>query len=80
MQSQAIGEFAAAHRNSGATLTFTGGKPYSIKLTPKQIDAIADCYEYASVMTLGRHLTLKRQKLLRQEELTRSQIEQLQSR
>ena len=79
MQSQAIGEFASAHRDQGASLQFTGGKPHTIKLTAKQVNAIADCHDYSKAMTRGRFLSLKREKLVRQQQLTTSQIEQLQS-
>lgn len=77
VQSAAIGQFAVDHRGSGATLTFTGGKKHSIKLSSKQVDAIATCYEYSKAMTTGRHLTFQREKLNRQEALTLQQIEQL---
>lgn len=76
-QSDAIGQFAADHRGSGATLSFTGGKKHSVKLSSKQIDAIATCYEYSRAMTAGRHLTFQREKLNRQEALTLQQIDQL---
>ncbi len=79
MQSRAIGEFASTHRDAGATLQFTGGKPHSVKLSAKQVNAIADCYDYANAMTRGRQLSLEKEKLTRQQQLTDSQIEQLRS-
>ena len=77
MQSQAIGEFASSHRDQGATLQFTGGKSHSVKLNAKQVNAIADCYDYSKAMTRGRLLSLRREKLTRQQQLTTSQIDQL---
>lgn len=77
IQSAAIGIFASTHRDRGATLRFTGDKPVSTKLTAKQVNAIADCYDYSQAMTRGRRLSLEREKLIRQQQLTESQIEQL---
>lgn len=65
-QSAAIGEFAAAHPSTAMTLTFTGGKKHSVKLTARQVNAIATCYEYGTAMLTGRHLTYQREKLNRQ--------------
>lgn len=73
-QSTAIGEFAAAHPGTAMTLTFTGGKKHSVKLTAKQVDAIALCYEYGHAMMQGRHLTYQREKLNRQEELLTEEL------
>lgn len=75
-QCVAIGQFASAHRDSGATLTFTGGKKHTIKLTPKQVNAIATCYEYANAMTNGRRLNFTREKLKRKIDATEQQMNQ----
>lgn len=73
-QSQAIGELAAAHPGTTMTLKFTGGKPHSVKLSAKQVDAIATCYTYARYMTLGRHLSYQKEKLARQQQLLSDNI------
>ncbi|MDE7386487.1 MAG: hypothetical protein K2N28_05070 [Muribaculaceae bacterium] len=76
-QSDAVGAFVKAHKGSPMTLTLTGAKNKTMKLTPKQIDAIINCYDYSHTIMDARQLAFEKERLNRQLEIARSQAERL---
>lgn len=76
-QSEAVGAFATAHRGQGATVTFTGKNSRAIKLSAREMDAIANCYEYSRAIVLARQLAFERERLTRQREIATSQLQRL---
>ena len=76
-QSDAIGAFVKAHQGQPMTLTITGSKSKSMKLTPKQIDAIVNCYDYSHTIMDARQLAFEKERLNRQMDIARSQAERL---
>lgn len=76
-QSDAAGIFADGHSGKDMMLTFTGGKAKNIKLNSKQVDAIANCYNFSRAIVDARQLAFERERLNRQLDIARSQAERL---
>ncbi len=78
-QSEAIGQLAARYPNEPMTLTLTGSKSRAIKLSPKEVTAIANCYNFSKAIVDARQLAFERERLNRQLEIARNQSERLNS-
>lgn len=78
-QSEAIGALAARHPEEAMTVTLTGGKNKNLKLSSKDVRAIADCYNFSRSIVEARQLAFERERLNRQVEIARSQNERLNS-
>ncbi|MDE6085607.1 MAG: hypothetical protein K2G40_04315, partial [Muribaculaceae bacterium] len=78
-QSEAIGALAARHPEEAMTVTLTGGKNKNLKLSAKEVRAIADCYNFSKAIVDARQLAFERERLNRQVEIARSQNERLNS-
>lgn len=70
-----IGQFAADHPDHAMTLTFNGenGKTKQMKLTAKQVQAIADTYNMSVIQKNAQSLYAKRQLLQRKKALAEDQ-------
>lgn len=78
-QSDAIGELAARNPGEAMTVTLTGSKNKTLKLSAKEVKAIADCYNFSRSIIEARQLAFERERLNRQIEIARSQNERLNS-
>ena len=76
-QSEAAGKLAAENRGRAMTLILTGGKSSNMKLGSKQVDAIANCYDFSRAIVDARQLAFERERLNRQLDIARSQAERL---
>lgn len=76
-QSEAAGKLAAENRGRAMTLILTGGKSSKIKLGSKQVDAIANCYDFSRTIVDARQLAFERERLNRQLDIARNQAERL---
>ncbi len=68
-----IGDFAVKHDNTPLKLTFNGNKSHSIKLSAKEVHAIADTYRLASTRQEGILLNKKKEILRAKLQLARDQ-------
>lgn len=70
-----VGQFMLDHRGSPLTVVFNGenGKSRQIKLSARQVNAIANAFDYSQAVINGRDLTVERQKLDRQLQIARDQ-------
>lgn len=68
-----IGDFAVKHDNRPLKLTFNGTKTHTIKLSPKEVHAIADTYRLATARQEGIMLTKKKEILRAKLQLARDQ-------
>ena len=73
-QCDTIGQFVTASAGSPVTLTFHGKSNFSQKLTPAQVQAIADAYAFSQSIIRARDLTVQREKLERQLQVARDQL------
>lgn len=73
-QSDTIGSFALRNRGSALTLTFRGKGRKTVKLTPAQVNGIADAYAYSRAITQARHLAAERRKLEAMLQVARNQM------
>ena len=73
-QCDTIGKFAAENRGEMGKLTFNGAKKHSIQMSPAQIAAIADAYEFSQSIVQSRELAIKLEMLERKLQLSRDQI------
>lgn len=78
-QSDTIGNFVADRAGKTVTLSFNGKGRKSLSLSPKQAEGIANAYRLASAMASGRDNDIERQRLERQMQLARVQIQRLDS-
>ncbi len=76
-QSDKVGAFVKDHSTSAMTLTLTGGKNKSFKLSRKQIEGIVNCYNYSRSIIDARQLAFEKERLNRQLEIAKSQAERL---
>lgn len=76
-QSEAIGKLASQYPGESMTLTITGSKNKSIKLSGKEVTAIANCYNFSKAIVEARQLAFERERLNRQIEIARNQGERL---
>lgn len=74
-KSKDIGLFASTHPDTGMGLTFNGenGRKRKIKLTAKQVKAIADTYKFSELQKSGQALLAKRELLERKKALAEDQ-------
>ncbi len=73
-QCDTLGKFASAHRSQMGKLTFNGNKKHTIQLSPAQIAAIADAWDYSQSIVRSRDLAVQREKLDRKLQIARDQI------
>lgn len=76
-QSDKVGAFVKDHSTGAMTLTLTGGKNKSFKLSRKQIEGIVNCYNYSRSIIDARQLAFEKERLNRQLEIAKSQAERL---
>lgn len=76
-QSEAAGKFASENCGRAMTLILTGGKSRNLKFGSKQVDAIANCYNFSRAIVDARQLAFDRERLKRQLDIARSQAERL---
>ncbi len=76
-QSEAAGKFADEHNGRAMSVVIIGDKSKSIKLSSKQVNAVASCYNFSRAIVEARQLAFERERLNRQLEIARSQAERL---
>ncbi|MDE6303859.1 MAG: hypothetical protein K2M01_03450 [Paramuribaculum sp.] len=69
-----IGHFSLTHAMHPVSLTFGGGKPHTIKLSPEQVAAVAEVYGASQLYNRIKLLRIQKSHLEQQLTLTRSQI------
>lgn len=73
-QSDTIGRFALDNNGKALTLSFRGKSTKSVKLSAKQVTALADAYAYSQAILKGRDLAAERQRLEATLQVARNQI------
>ena len=73
-QCDTLGKFASVHRSQMGKLTFNGERKQTIQLSPAQITAIADAWEFSQSIVQSRELTVQREKLDKKLQIARDQI------
>lgn len=76
-QSASAAQLATDHQGGQASILLTGVKTKTIKLSPKQLQAIVNCYMFSQSIIEARQLAFEKEKLSRQIEIARSQSERL---
>lgn len=75
--SEPAGLFAMNAHGNKATATLTGGKSKVINISPKQLQAIENCYQFSRAIIVARQLAFEKERLHKQIEIARAQSERL---